>query len=93
MSYPYSWFYFRSRYLILPALSLDGIMALEVLDHPFTAVTFSLFIEGVLDQMNPWPRKNSVIIMDNVSIHKSEGLQQMIENRCRNNINSMRMGC
>ena len=31
--------------------------------------------------MNPWPQENPVIIMDNASIHKSEQLQQMIEDR------------
>ena len=30
------------------------------------------------------PEKNSVIVMDNASIHKSEELQQMIEDRCVN---------
>lgn len=91
---PYAWapsgnrarrrdFFIRGkRYSILPALSLDGILALEVLDRPFTALTFNTFIEGVLDQMNPWPQRNSVIVMDNASIHKSEELRQMIENRC-----------
>ena len=69
------------RYSLLPALSLDGIIAVEVLDRPFTAVSFNKFIEGLLDQMNPWPQRNSVIIMDNASIHKSEELELMIENR------------
>ena len=70
-----------SRYSILPALSLDGIIAVEVLNCPFTSATFSKFVEGLLDQMNPWPQTNSVIIMDNASIHKSEELRLMIENR------------
>jgi hypothetical protein len=67
-------------YSILPALSLDGIIALEILDQSFTAATFNGFIEGLLDQMNPWPQKNSVVIMDNASIHKSKELQEMVEN-------------
>lgn len=62
------------RYSILPALSLDGIIALEMLDCPFTALMFNAFTKGVLDQMNPWPQKKSVIVMDNTSIHKSEEL-------------------
>ena len=75
---------FWCRYLTLPALSLDGIITLKVLDCSFTASTFNEFIKGLLDQMNPWPEKNLVIIMDNASIHKSEELQQMIEDRCVN---------
>lgn len=70
-----------SRYSILPALSLNGIIALEVIQKPFTAATFQNFIEGLLDQMNPWPRRNSVIIMDNASIHKSDELRTMVEDR------------
>ncbi|KIM49666.1 hypothetical protein M413DRAFT_35681, partial [Hebeloma cylindrosporum] len=66
---------------ILPALSLDGIIALEILAKPFTAATFQDFIEGLLEQMNPWPQKNSVIIMDNASIHKSDELRNMVEAR------------
>ena len=62
------------RYSILPALSLDGIIGLEVVDQSFTVAMFNKFVEGLLDQMNPWPQKNSVIIMDNASIHKSEEL-------------------
>lgn len=69
------------RYSVLPALSLDGIIAVEVIDRPFTAAAFSKFIEGLLDQMNPWLQTNSVVIMDNASIHRSEELRLMIENR------------
>jgi hypothetical protein len=35
-------------------LSLDGIIAVEVLDRPFTGATFTKFIEGLLDEMNPF---------------------------------------
>ena len=50
----YPMFHLLDRYSVLPALSLDGIIAVEVLDRPFTAATFSKFIEGLLDEMNPW---------------------------------------
>jgi len=69
------------RYSILPALSLDGIIALEVLDKPFKADTFQQFIEGLLEQMNPWPQRKSVIVMDNASIHKSEEIRDVVEQR------------
>ncbi|KAF8234675.1 hypothetical protein L208DRAFT_1260865 [Tricholoma matsutake] len=69
------------RYSILPALSLDGILHLEVLDHSFTGEDFADFIEGVLDQMQPWPLPNSVLVMDNASIHKVPGIREMVEER------------
>jgi DDE superfamily endonuclease len=63
----------------LPALSLDGILHLDILDCPYTAVAFNAFIDGLLNNMNPFPLSNSVIVLDNASIHKSVELQQMIE--------------
>lgn len=69
------------RYSILPALSLDGILHLEVLDHAFTGVEFQDFIRGVLDQMQPWPLPNSVLVMDNARIHTVHGICEMIEER------------
>jgi hypothetical protein len=70
------------RYSILPALSLDGILHLEVLDHSFMGEEFTDFVRGVLDCMQPWPLPNSVLVMDNASIHKVPGLREMIEERC-----------
>lgn len=70
-----------SRYSILPALSLDGILHLEVLDHSFTGEDFHNFVSGVLDQMQPWLMPNSVLVMDNASIHKVPGIREMVEQR------------
>jgi hypothetical protein len=66
------------RYSILLALSLDGILHLDVLDHSYTAAAFNSFIDGLLDNMNPFPMQNSVIVMDNASIHKSPELEAMV---------------
>jgi hypothetical protein len=69
------------RYSILPALSLDGVIHLEVLDHAFTGHEFANFVKGVLDQMQPWPLPNSVLVMDNARIHHVPGIREMIEER------------
>ncbi|KAJ2932941.1 hypothetical protein H1R20_g4170, partial [Candolleomyces eurysporus] len=69
------------RYSILPALSLDGILHPDVIPRSYTAEIFNGFIEGLLDNMNPFPAPNSVIVMDNASIHKSEDLRRMVEAR------------
>ncbi|CDO71854.1 hypothetical protein BN946_scf184939.g78 [Trametes cinnabarina] len=69
------------RYSILPALSLDGIIALDVFETSLTAEKFTLFIEMVLDCMNPFPQRNSVLVMDNPSIHHAEGLRELVEAR------------
>ena len=70
-----------SRYSILPAISLDGVIHLEVIDHAFTGSTFTNFVRGVLDQMQPWPFPNSVLVMDNARIHKVPGIWEMVEER------------
>lgn len=62
-------------------MSLDGILHLAIQDCPYTAVQFNSFIEALLENMNPFPQPNSVIIMDNASIHKSPELRQMIKDR------------
>jgi len=71
----------HARYSILPALSLDGILALEIAEGSFTKLTFAGFIDGLLEHMNPFPEPNSVIVMDNCRIHKSELIQEMIHER------------
>ncbi|KAI0055789.1 hypothetical protein BV25DRAFT_1777891, partial [Artomyces pyxidatus] len=64
---------------ILPALSLDGILHLDVVDRAYNAALFNEFIEGLLINMNPFPARNSVVVMDNASIHKDDALRPMIE--------------
>ena len=62
-------------------MSLDGILHLSIQDCPYTALQFNSFIDALLDNMNQFPQSNSVIIMDNASIHKSAELRQMVEER------------
>lgn len=53
------------RFSILLALSLDGILAVKIIEGSFTTESFKDFIDGLLDHMNPFPGPNSVIVMDN----------------------------
>jgi hypothetical protein len=69
------------RYSILPALLLDGILHLDVQDCSFTLATFNQFINALLDNMNPFLQKNSVVVMDSASIHKLVHIAEMIEQR------------
>ena len=88
---PYAWakrgdrasryeFQFRgSKYSILPALSLDGILHLEVVENAVTGAAFRRFVEGLLPRMNKWPLPNSVLVVDNASIHKVAGIRELVE--------------
>ncbi|OJT10703.1 hypothetical protein TRAPUB_12796 [Trametes pubescens] len=69
------------RYSILPAISLDGVIHLTVQDHSYTGEEFADFVQGVLGQMQPWPLPNSVLVMDNASIHRVPEIREMVEAR------------
>lgn len=70
------------RYSILPALALNGIIAVDIVEGSFNKIRFARFIDGLLDQMNPFPGPNSVIVMDNCRIHKCPEVLDMITERC-----------
>lgn len=43
------------------------------------AEEFQSFIHVLLDKMNPYPQKNSVLVLDNASAHHFEDLCEMVE--------------
>lgn len=74
-----------SRYSLLPAIADSGILALDIVEGSFDQQKFGTFIDSLLDQMNPWPLPNSVIIMDNCRIHKDTDLLDRIIARYTDN--------
>ena len=88
---PYAWsirgeraqryeFTFRgTKYSMLPTLSLDGILHLEVLENAITGEDFRQFVEGLLPHMSEWPLPNLVLVIDNAAIHKVEGIREMVK--------------
>lgn len=72
------------RYSVLPALSLDGILYIKIVKESFKYDSFGEFIDGLLDQMSLFPGPNSVIVMDNCRIHKSEAVLERIVKRWDN---------
>jgi len=71
----------KYRYSILPALTLDGIIAIDIIEGSFSTSEFACFIDGLLGRMNPYPGPNSVI-EDNCQIYKSEVILEMIHEQC-----------
>ena len=63
---------------MLPAMSLDGILHVDIMEGSFNTAHFTVFIRDLLDQMKPFPQLNSIIIMDNCSIHKCPDILDMI---------------
>ncbi|KAF8596032.1 hypothetical protein BDV93DRAFT_455653 [Ceratobasidium sp. AG-I] len=66
-------------YSILPGLCVDGILHHAIQPMPYKIPTFNNFISDLMESMNPFPRPNSIIMMDNVPIHKSVELHKMVE--------------
>ena len=69
------------RYSVLPAMSLDGILDVKMIEGSFDLDSFSRFIDGLLCHMSSFPGPNSVIVMDNCRIHKSDLVRDMVEAR------------
>lgn len=71
---------------MLPALSLDGILDVEVVEGAFNMQSFNDFVKRLIEtKMNPYcpvnHNKNSVLIMDNCRIHKDPELRTFAEER------------
>jgi transposase len=62
-------------------MSWDGILFCDIQPGAYTAEAFDHFIEALLTKMNPFPQPNSVLVMDNATIHKSNRLVQMCEDQ------------
>jgi len=74
------------RYSAIPVLSLDGLHDVYVTEGTVNGEKFADFVkECVLPVLNPFNYMNthSVVIMDNASIHHTEEVINLIENRAK----------
>lgn len=62
------------RYQILPAYAQGGIVLTQVFQGSTDSIVFEQFIEQLLPHCGKWPEPKSVLIMDNVSFHRSDRL-------------------
>jgi transposase len=66
------------RYQILRAYTSEGVLAASIYKGATDAATFEAFLENILlPRCGKYPAKNSVIIMDNATIHHSERIPQL----------------
>jgi hypothetical protein len=77
----YEFFHRGNKYSILPALSLDGILHLKVVENAVTGNIFRQFIKDLLPCMNEWLLPHSVLVVDNAAIHKVAGIRELVEAR------------
>ncbi|RPD67716.1 hypothetical protein L226DRAFT_422876, partial [Lentinus tigrinus ALCF2SS1-7] len=64
---------------ILPAISLEGVLYLDILTCSWTAEQFRKYVETLLTVMQPYPMPNSVLIMDNAIVHHFDGIRELVE--------------
>jgi hypothetical protein len=69
------------RYSILPALSLEGILDVAVIEGAVNTEVFVEFLRGLALEMKPYPEKNSVLVMDNVKFHLAVEVQELLDER------------
>ena len=60
---------------------MDGIIDCLIVEGPFNTELFTVFIESLLEKMQPFPNPRSVIVMDNCAIHKAPEIRDLIESR------------
>ncbi len=58
---------------------MSGMIECLIVEGSFNTKLFMAFIQDLLEKMNPYPAPNSVIVMDNCSIHKDPRIREMIE--------------
>ncbi|PBK91806.1 hypothetical protein ARMGADRAFT_931596 [Armillaria gallica] len=72
------------QYSLIAAMSIDGYIAMRVQPGSFDSFGFFDFIiEDVLLLMNPYPEKQSVLVMDNCRIHHTNTLIDVLNVSCK----------
>lgn len=71
------------RFSVLPALSTEGMIALEIFEGSVTKERFFRFIdEQIAPILTPYPGPRSVVILDNCAIHHDEELRRIVVEEC-----------
>ncbi|KIK12232.1 hypothetical protein PISMIDRAFT_121224, partial [Pisolithus microcarpus 441] len=75
------WFVWGMQYSIIPAITLNGIIAYNIVEGTVDAERFLKFLkEQVMPFTNPYPSPCSILIMDNFHIHHGEEVHKLVEN-------------
>jgi hypothetical protein len=60
---------------------VDGIIYSQIVRGSFNRETFKMWLEGLLEAMNPYPELESILVVDNCAIHHVKGIQEMCNER------------
>ena len=68
------------RWSMLPAYSLDGVIAYHLYHRSINGARFKIFLEHyLLPRCNPFPMHNSVIVIDNCSTHHTPAVSRLCQ--------------
>lgn len=70
----------EQRFQILPAYTQDGFLLSRVFQGTTDGAVFEDFLAQLLHHCEPFPGRNSVLIMDNARIHHSPEIDNMCAN-------------
>ena len=56
-------------YLVLLVLSLEGVIFSDIVKGSYDSEKFVQFVDELINVMNPYPGKNSMLVIDNCWIH------------------------
>nr|GAT48928.1 transposase domain-containing protein [Mycena chlorophos] len=71
------------RFSMLPALTSDGIAALDIFEGSVTKDRFLGFLEQqIAPILTPFPGPRSVVVLDNCAIHHDEDVRRIVEEEC-----------
>ena len=72
------------RYSVVPVMSMEGILDIHIIEGTMNGDRFQEFLKStVVPLLQPFNYSNphSVVVMDNASIHHTEGVADLIENQ------------
>lgn len=74
-------FFYRGRRVsAIAAISSDGVMYHELIHSTVNGDIFWDFVRGsLIPNMQPFPNKNSILVMDNCSIHHVQSVKETVE--------------
>ncbi|KAE9399506.1 hypothetical protein BT96DRAFT_759627, partial [Gymnopus androsaceus JB14] len=71
------------RFSILPALTVDGIIALDLFEGTLNKERFLQFLrQDLVPLLNPYPGPRSVVMLDNCAVHHDDIFRAIIEDGC-----------
>ncbi|TFK23478.1 hypothetical protein FA15DRAFT_558789, partial [Coprinopsis marcescibilis] len=71
------------RFSILPALTWEGMITLDIFEGSVNKERFINYIrKDVAPLLNPFPGPRSVVVLDNCAIHHDEEVRRIIEEDC-----------